>query len=372
MINDDTLNMLNRLGIGINIDLIELYVNTYNLVLPIASGSIDILKHDILKLSKILAELKPSSQVVINNDKSAIIKNTEIYSLVTGLEEPEKLIYGPADIELQTKERNKFYITDSYRYTLCGTEVLNGIKTLSIYKFGKLYKIYAISAEGVYYDFTNELKHSIPEELSDLESIPITELHGTAYQTGKNLLFNTIILDTFYDILHKRQLESIEITFDSIFELTKDKEVIVDSSMCNRLSKIEFIDSIGLKVVKAGILRDIDRQSFNPAVSHLSKFFADKEIYRFKVSDNSDYKTNDTMLIYESKYVSSDYVFSGVVNGIEQFGNETTLLIVNKSCNDNLIISQIPVDDIYMLEKKSVRLGSKVEFRVIGNRVGLI
>ena len=372
MINDDTLVMLNRLGIGLNVDLIELYVSTYNSVLPIASGGIDVCKYDALKLSKVLEELKPSSSVVLNKDKSEIIKNTEIYSLITNLDEPEKLIYGPADIDIQNKEKNKFYITDSYRYTLCGAEIHDGIKVLCMYKLGKLYKIYAISSNGVYYNFTEELRHSVPDEIVDLAYMPITELHGTAYQTSSDSIFNNTILDTFYDIKHERKLNSIEIIFDDIFILTDDREVVMDYSTSNKFSKIEFIDGLGLKVVKAGILRDIDKQSFNPAIAQFSKFFTDKGIYRFSVSDNNDYKTTDKMLTYESHYVNSDYVFSGVVNGIEQFGDYTKLLIVHKVCNDNLIISEIPLDDIYILEKNNIHTGSKVEFRVIKDRVVLI
>ena len=202
--------------------------------------------------------------------------------------------------------------------------------------------------------------------------MPITELHGTAYQTSSDSIFNNTILDTFYDIKHERKLNSIEIIFDDIFILTDDREVVMDYSTSNKFSKIEFIDGLGLKVVKAGILRDIDKQSFNPAIAQFSKFFTDKGIYRFSVSDNNDYKTTDKMLTYESHYVNSDYVFSGVVNGIEQFGDYTKLLIVHKVCNDNLIISEIPLDDIYILEKNNIHTGSKVEFRVIKDRVVLI
>lgn len=372
MINNNTLAMLNSLGIGLNVDIMELYISTYNLALPIASGGIDLCRYNALKLSKVLEELKPSSPVIINKDKSELIKNTEIYSLTTNLTEPEKLIYGPADIEVQSKERDKFYITDSYRYTLCCTEVHDGIKILCIYNLGKLFKIYAISSNGVYYNFTDELRHSVPEEIPDLVSMPIAELHGTVYQTNNNVIFNDLILDTLYDIRHKRNLDSMEVIFDNIFILTDDKEVIKDNSTSDRFSKIEFIDSLGLKVVKAGIVRDIDKQSFNIAITNFSKFFTDKNISRFIVSDNNDYKTDDKMLIYESHYVNSDYIFSGVVNGIEQFGDSTKILIVRKICNDNLIISEIPLDDVYILEKNNIHAGSKIEFRVIKDRVILV
>ena len=364
--------MLNRLGIGLNVDLIELYVDTYKSVLPIASGGIDLYKHDAMVLIKILEELKPGSSVVLNRDKSEIIKNTEIYSLITNLMEPEKLIYGPADLETQNNERNKFYVTNSYRYTLCGTEVHDGIKVLTVYKFGDLYKIYAISSQGVYYDFTNELAASVPDKISDLEHMPVTELHGTAYQTSNDVLFNNVILDTFYDIKHGRNLESIEILFDDIFTLTDDKEVVVDYSTSNKFSKIEFMNGMGLKVVKAGILRDIDKQSFNQAIAHLSKFFADKGIFRFSISDNNDYKTADKMIIYESKYVDSDYVFNSIVTGIKQFGDTTKLIVVNKNCNDNLVVSEIVLDDVYLLEKNNIHAGSKIEFRIINSRVVLV
>lgn len=372
MINDATLKMLNDIGLGLNVDLIELYVYTYRMALPIANGSIDVCKYDAFKLSKILEELKPSSLVLLSSDKAEVIKNTELYSFISNLSEPEKLIYGPADINIQTKERDKLYITESYRYTLCGAEVQDGIKVICTYKFGKLDKIYAVSHNGVYYNLTETLRNSIPEEIADIAYIPITELHGTAYQTCRDNLFSNVILDTMYDIKHRRNIESIKIIFDNIFTLTEDKEIVNDYSTSNKFSKIEFMDALGLDVVKAGILRDVDKQSFNIAVSQLSKFFADKQVSRFSISDNSEYKTADNLLTYESHYVNSDYVFTGIVNGIEQFGDYTKLLIVNKTCNESLIVSEIPIDDIYILESRGIHTGSKIEFRVIKDRVKLI
>jgi hypothetical protein len=216
------------------------------------------------------------------------------------------------------------------------------------------------------------LAASVPDKISDLEHMPVTELHGTAYQTSNDVLFNNVILDTFYDIKHGRNLESIEILFDDIFTLTDDKEVVVDYSTSNKFSKIEFMNGMGLKVVKAGILRDIDKQSFNQAIAHLSKFFADKGIFRFSISDNNDYKTADKMIIYESKYVDSDYVFNSIVTGIKQFGDITKLIVVNKNCNDNLVVSEIVLDDVYLLEKNNIHAGSKIEFRIINSRVVLV
>lgn len=372
MINDDTLVMLNKLGIGLNIDLIELYVDTYRVAQPIASGGIDLHAHDAFKLRKALEELKPSSQVILSSGKAEVIKNNKVYSLTTNLDEPAKVIYGPADLEIQTKERDKFYITNSYKFTLCGCEILDGVNVLVIYKSGLLSKIYAISHDGIYYDFTDELHNSVPNELEDLKHIPVTELIGVAYQTGDKTLFNNVILDTVYDLRHVRNLDTMKITFNDIFTLTDDLELIIDHSTSNKFSKIEFMSGLGLSVVKAGILREVDKQNFNPAVAYFSEFFANKGIYRFSISDNVDYKTSDRMIIYDSKHVNSDYVFSGVVNGIEQFGDTTKLIIVNKICNDNLTISSVDLNDVYLLEKNNIRIGSKIEFRVINSRVVLV
>lgn len=372
MIDDNTLKKLNTIGTGLNVDLIESYVNTYNIAVPIASGCIEVYASDATELSEILKELKPSSPAIIQNGSSSLIRNTDLYSLSAGSGEPARLIYGPADIDIQTQERDKLYITDSYKYTLCGMEIHDGINVVCIYKFGKVSKIYAVSERGVYYNFTNELMHSLPEELSDLENIPTAELHGVAYQSSSDTIFHNVILDTVYDITHNKNIESIQIIFDNIFMLTDSNEIIADNSVSDKFSKLEFMDSMGLSVVKAGILRGIYKQSFNQAVQYLSKFFRDKGIYRFSLSDNNDYNTLDKMLVYDSKHVSSDYAFEGIVNGIEQFGDYTKLIIVNKACNDNLVVSEIQLNDLYIIEKNNIHIGSKIEFRVINDRVELI
>lgn len=370
MININTLNELNRIGIGANISKLESYVVDYRQ----ASNMTNLYRYeyDYRKLSKMLKEIKPESFAF---GEKAYLEELEFDQfdqlLVDYPNETLKEIYGSCDENVD----NIFtYITSKPENCMDMVAIpdILGLSVRCIYLSGYIHKINLIGENCKYTDITERFQHLLPRYVEKFKDNKITELRGKITIFKGQLTPDEMELNTECTVMHlirmKTNDKKLAIVFDEVFATD-------DNLPDNHWDRIEMLRELGFSVPHHALIRNIEGGTIHDAFESFREYFGDiekstgigYEYYGYKIVDNKCIERNggyerfkyifdncDYMKVYEAKVKSVFTLNSGNVSIV--------IKVVSTQCNDALAITEINVTDISLLDGYKLSPGSTVKF----------
>lgn len=366
MLNSNTIKRLDKMGFGLNIDKIELFIHYFNISKSLCN--LDKYEYNYLQLVNILQSLKPNSKVLKDE---YVFNNLEMDSFdkLFNLYGNKKcdIAYGKEDSHKINYIKEKSFIGDSCM-DLIAVNNIEGIDIMCTYINGRVYRIYAISEHSKLYDFTNELKDNIPTFIEELACYNLVELRGKATITkDKYKKFNSTSCSTMYYLENNTNTSTISIIFDDIiFEEGYN-------TFETNWDKLEWLRDMGLNVPHHAMIRNVDRVQFESALEEFDSYFRNEDIESpriydklgFNVKDNNNVSTVGYMICYDTDNVDHNTKFESTIKDIYIDIEESYIKIVSKKCNNGLTIETIDIDDIYNLDKYNIAIGNKIYFKVI-------
>lgn len=368
MLNIDTVNKLNRLGFGLDIDKIETYLLNYMKANYISD--ISKYKAEACILHELLKDIKPGSVIYTDNIEYKKIKEDKYDKLLT-LYPNDKVVraYGSKDSKLEVIKKRIYTGVDSI--DIVALPEIEGIDISCIYKKGNLYKIYAIGEKEKYIDLTDELDYLIDAYIEDIDMYELVDIRAKlSIRDGIRKKFNTLI-DTVYYINNSVFIEYIDLVATNIiFDVQDDK-------FKTNWEKFDYLKEIGFIVPETALIRNVNEINFCEALLELDKYFKYecKELYAYNgirvLSNNVIDKSG--VVIFDSYNVNSGIIYKSIVKSVyTDSSNSYKLNIVPIKCNNNFIVDKVCVDDLYLLEEQKIKIGDTVRFRVINGDAVMI
>ena len=149
-----------------------------------------------------------------------------------------------------------------------------------------------------------------------------------------------------------------------------------DSKLQTYWNKLGYLTSLGFKTPERAMLRNIDREELNQAISTLANHMMNEKETDYIVDStyikkNSDVSTPDFIINYDINNIRSDAVFESRVRSITRDNLGQYINIVSIDCNKNLSIDKVYLDDVYKLESDHIVPNGKIKFRIVEGRAVL-
>lgn len=381
MININTLNELNRFGIGADIASLESYIVDYkqaNL-----TTSMYEYEQDYLKMNKILKELKSDSLAF--TDKTSLIEEaTDDYDKLLMKYSNRNIneIYGACDKNID-EVCNYIKSQDDECIDMVAIPNILGINIRCSYINGYLYKINIIGDGYKYTDITDRFKEQLPKYVEQLSKYKLVELRGkaTIFNTHEDL--QNISLNIEASTMHLLRLDlnnqDISIVLDDIF-IDTDEEI----AFTTQWEKIEYIRELGFSVPHHALIRNVEYSMLNEAFSSFRDYFSNIENTTGIIYKYSGYQIRDNKkLSYEQVYSKFIYIFdrcdyrkifsTKLKSVLTLGGNEVNIIlkVVSTKCNDCLSIDNVSVHDINVLDTYDLKPGSTIFF-FINNKEAIL
>lgn len=220
MVNSDTMNLLNKLGFGSDIDSLESYVSSLQDAAGMGNPMVDDAMYD--TLVKLLRELKPTSSVLSRNWETND-EELDKYDIVL-----EK--YGMCSITTLTDLDELGTFRNTLRelghpVSIFASMKENGHGVRAVYLNGWLYRG---STRGRYKkgrDITRHLKSVLPNHVLAWEKIPIVEVRGEML----------VSLDTFEQNLKGKLKTPLSSVTSLIRESATDDEIKMLEMVCYKV-----------------------------------------------------------------------------------------------------------------------------------------
>jgi len=372
MINESTLNTLNNIGFGADIDSLESYISNYMASVPVAD--LHRYEYNYSRLRKLLKDAKPNSKVF--NANASEIKVIELDKYDKFFSELGNVrcetVYGTIEMHNLVRIKNESFYSNNTT-DLVAIQNIEGIDIKCTYINGILYRIYGISERDKIYDFTSILKDSIKDYIEEISEHGLVEVRAKVTLGNKNESTSNVICDTMGLLRAGINIQKLEI---AVYDIFFDD---IEESFSSYWDKLEFMTSIGLNVPQHCLLRNIDTESFIQALNEMDSYFKDDcstndflKISGFLVKDNNSYDSYGFILCYDTINIGSKLKFESVVKSILTKNSSHYLKIVPVECNREVYINTIKLDDIYLIDKLDVHVGSKINFIVIEGKAILM
>lgn len=365
---------LNKLGFGLDIDSLESYIVDYEQARYLTDLSL--YEHNYKILRDLLFEVKPSSLVFSTQAELEQEKTSEedIF-FIENKNERHPTIYGLYD--RKKLEGLKGYIDGLNNGLTDMLSMINimGLDVQFIYRYGELLSVNLIGECNKYTDITDEVSGSeiLPMGVEDLEDFWVTEFRGklTIPNTSSNLQniskhIETSVMRCIRCGIH---YDALEILVTDIRIKKAKSENGEYTQWGNEWEKMEYVRSIGFDVPYYGLLRGIDSDSLESALSDMDGFFNKAEksnriAYKYRGFEARIQGVKP--ILYNTTDTDSEQLFVSTVKSFKHMSDGTDKLeIVIIQCNDRLLINEIESDDLYVLSELGIRKGSKVVFNVV-------
>ena len=373
MLNSSTIYKLNRMGFGLNIDKVEMFIHYFKYSRYISN--LDKYEYNYIQLLSILKEVKPTSGVLREeyNKPNIMLDN---YDKIFNKYGNKRCVtvYGKDDyIKLSDIKEENF--SEEECTDLIAINNVEGINIMCTYINGRIYRIYAIDEQTKVYDFTAELKDCVPNFVEEFANYNLVELRGKATITrDKYKKFNSTACSVTYYLHNKINTSNISIIFDNIlFEDNYEK-------FKNVWDKLEWLRDIGFNVPHHALIRNVDKIQFESALEEFDDFF--RKINKeqpiaydkigFYVKRNKDVDSADYILCYDTDNVDYRTKFESTIKDICIDIDSSYVKVVNTKCNNGITIETIMLDDLYNIEKYGIAIGSKVNFIVVNGEAIIV
>lgn len=373
------INKLNTLGFGLDIDSLESYIIDYNQSKYLTDLSL--YEPNYKQLYELLNSLKPESTAFSVNNLISTNMETEDVFFIRDKNPRKKVIYGMHDLDGLKALKDSIDSTQKDLVDMISILNVRGLDVKCVYKYGELRSVSLIGECNKYTDITKQvyIMETLPMEIEELGDYWVTELRGklTIFNNEKELqsISKHVETSVMRCIRCNIYRESLNIVFNDIKIMEDEGDDKTIKSFNNEWEKIEFMRKLELSVPHHGMLRGIDSDSIEEALYDMCQFF-DKIgkttgiVYPFKGFEIRISEAEP--VIYNTTDVSSEQMFVSTVKSFKHLGNFTNqLIIVLTQCNEQLAISKIDIDDIYLLEELGIHKGSSIVFNVIEGKAVL-
>lgn len=383
MININTLNFLNTIGIGADIDNLESYIIDYKQANLVAD--LDEHEESYLKLSKILREIKQDS-LAFKDDTDMIEEeiNTEFDKIFEKIPNRKYIkIYGKTDDNI---ENIKNYIQNKPEALMdaMAMPIIKGLDVKCTYINGYIYKINLIGNFYKYKDVTQELKDKVPAFIDALSGYTLTECIGkvTIFNNDEELQKKSLNIpcSCIRCLRTHTNIDKLSIVLDDML-IDADEQ---DLPYNNQWDKIEYMRDIGLSVPHHALIRNIESETLTQALDSYYDYFKNIEetsgiIYAFNgydIRDNSNiYNAEYSRFMYEDVEVNPEQLYSSTVKSVYTSYKDNiklVLKIVPIQCNDHNIVSEITVSNLNDLNTYDFKVGTKILFKIYEGKPELV
>lgn len=376
MININTLNELNRYGIGADIARLESYIVDYKQA-SLVTNMYEY-EHDYLRMNKILKELKPDSLAF--TDKTTLNEedtNSNDKLLMKYNNRPLIELYGSNDIHMSKLCNYIESLEDGCMDMVAIPNVL-GINIRCSYINGYLYKINIIGHKYTYkyLDITSRFDNQLPKYVEEFSKYGLVELRGKVTIFNNHEDLQNISLNVECSTMHLLRLDidndSISIVIDDLFIDTED-----DLTLKTYWNKLEFIRELGFNVPHHALIRNVENHVVGDAFNSFKEYFDNIEntsgiIYKYsgyQIVNNKeiDCEQDYSRVLYVYDRCDYKQLFSTKLKSVLTIASgsvDIILNVVSVKCNDCLTIDKIEVDDINILNTYDLKPGSTVFFFV--------
>lgn len=364
MINENTLDILQNIAFGADIDSLESYIADFKFADRLTNMSK--YRHNYNKMLELLKEIKPDSSVIAESNINDIPldKFDKYFEQYGNIRKP--LMYNVLDNIASSDVRDKINKSSDSMSDILALVNVQGLDIMCTYKDGYLCKVYLIGESKKIVDITYYLSDKLPSRIKTFSSHELVELRGKLTILKENIETSQRLEAT---IAHKIRCRVNTDILDIVFN-----DIISDNLVfSNQWDKMEFLQSIeDINIANYVLIRSIDCDILHQALIDIDKAFADIQsdidwyTYGFEVRLNN-YLDNNTGFICILDDADYRKEFSAIVKSIytDKSTNKQILKIVNTECNKRFNVDYIEIQDLYDIEKHNIRIGDKIQFKII-------
>lgn len=379
MINKNTLDLLNKLGFGADVDALESYMGMINTSLDMNNPLVS--KQEYNEYKTLLSELKPDSEEIkeykINKDKLEIDQYDKMYSLYDMSEYIE--INEQSDIT-----RIKQIISMANK-SISITAILSAksLRFRAVYVNGWLHRCTVGNV-----DITRQIKEILPSFIEDWRVLNLVEVRGELfirdYKQLENKRYKTD-LDALVSILsNSLPVENIELVgYHCSRLLTNDMllESIID--------ELETLESVGINVPEYAVIKNVNKLNIEASINKLLQYFEsvikNDELYYntngiiislndIGVSDNykSDFYSHTFLIkLGQWKYIK----YRSTIKDIKfEFGTKylEPYAIIDKVNTSIGMVDKLPLLSVGNIEDNEYHVGKEINFIIKDKAISII
>lgn len=369
MINENTLNILQNIGFGADIDSLESYLIDFEDANKVAD--LERYKYNCKILKNILKELKPDSVVFSDREQEEIKEDKYacLFEQYGNIRKP--LAYGTTDTIATADVRDKINNAQDSVSDILALVEIQGLDCMCTYKDGYLCKAYLIGESKRYKDITYYLDDIIPKRIKQFSEYGLVELRGKLTTSDKDIL--NLSLHTETALMHTLRCELYMDKINIVFNDILSDEL----NFKNQWEKMEFMQQLDIEVTPYVLVRGIDVVVLPQAIVDISNAINNLEIkydtYGIEIRLN-EYMDNNTGFRVVLKDADYKKTYESVVKAIatDDVSGLQIIKILDTKCNKEFTIDEIYVPDIFLLEKLGIAIGNKIKFKVIEGKAILV
>lgn len=389
MINEETLNILNSIGFGADIDGFETYVMDLRDAYGEGKPLVDDSQYDVYH--RILKEVKPESKVFEQNWE---LEETELGEYDQLLDQ-----YGMSSIRTiqGVNERELEYFAkviddNGGKVSLFASIKENGHAFRAVYLNGKLH--YG-TTRGRYKkgrDITRHLKRLLPNYIEDWKDSELVELRG-------ELL---VKLSTFEEKLQGELKTPLSSVTSLIRDSATDNEIDLMSAVCFKIltnsdslhfdclrDEFEHLQEQGFETPQSAVIQGVTRANLIGSVNALLEYFEDKmdngeleyscdgivvaidDNHIFYNSGRDGNTWNGNFAVKSGKYWESN-IYSAVIEEVVFIPGKTYMtpkaIIEPTVCSNGAEVKVVPLYNVGVMERYGYTPGETVFFRFGGEQ----
>lgn len=388
MINEETMNKLNELGFGANIDAFEDYIEQLIDANAMGEPLVDDSAFDALK--KLLQEVKPDSKVFSHNNE---IYEEELNKYDKILEE-----YGMSSIHTldgidRESLKNMIDVIElgGGHVDLFASLKQNGHATRAVYNYGMLV---SGSTRGRYRkgrDITRHLKVMLPNEIEGFKSMPLVELRGEAVvskttfeQKLKPLGLKTALSSVTSLLRDSSTYEEMQLLQFIGYKVIPSEKEFRPKTLSQEYSILE---KSGFKTPPHVLVQDVTADSLVATIEYLVEYFenvVDETGYDID-TDGIVVAINDNNLFYlggrdgnawkgncavkEGKLWQSSIYSSTILEVQFEHGKKyitPKAIIEPVVCRNGATVRTVPLYNVGVMDRYGLYTGQTVHFRFGG------
>lgn len=368
MININTMNELEKLHIGSDVDKLENYLALINY--SELMGNCIVTEEDKEKIQELLEEIKPNSELFKYTWDMKKVDIDEFDALYTRY---GKFLNGEKSVKL--REITESEITP-FTNNIIGTRdilaiaIPDGIDIRIIYRNGLYYKAFTYYKDTKGIDITQHIKYLVPYNIQEITDTGLIELQARISMTTTSMKEAGIKEeDKMYFIANYISHEFLpEDTNKFCVKVYKMYCEDVEAIMNTLWNEYELLDETELDIAEHAIIRDIEGRDVIDAIYEIQNYFdsfneADYLYTDFIICINTD--PENTKLVLNKKKVKKQ-VYETTVQDIKwipsSFTQKPRLEIKPVTLKDGETLRHIDLDDLHMIHRLTITKGSKIKF----------
>lgn len=392
MIGTEDIEVMSKLGIGIDVDKLE----SYTLVIreALETGVIRASYNEYEQCSKILKNIKPDS-VAIRSDitfPNGVINEYDDF-IRNGIVNKARVAHGMKELEELREEirlLEEINKEDS-NIELLGREIIDGISIRIVYSFGNLVEASVMNKFIKGNNITESVRNLVPLRVDDWKFFRLVELRGTLEIEGHTGASQSEFKMALGDVLIKlkRKVRNIGANFicdDMLISANNDRgREIVETTLGRVSDRLDSLDGLGFKTVRRCIKENTGYYTFDYDVQHLINYIKGSDEHGLKISFNSAQiieelgrnKEAEFRGVYNLFLMSSDddTEYEAEVKNVtwRQQGEYKvpTLEIDEVILKNGELINVVELDSIESLIEYNIEIGKTVKLKV-GNSKKLV